>query len=274
MNRRLTSAPPGQPVLSRAVRPRSRTARAWRYPATALALAALAALCVAGCGSTAAGPGHLGMGHAGPAHPTGSSAASGGAGRSSTQTSGSSQAGPANQGATAPASRGSLLCAHRDAVTRLTVTRPPMAPHRPVMPFPFPGRLATKSAVSARAVAAAVCALPRLPRLMRCPASLLTAVYLLTFDIAGRALPPVIVNATGCEPVTGAGPVRTANNAPAFWRALGAAIGFRLPGPPLSGGLRPVGHQCQSRTAGRGLLNGCPGLPHPVTPPTPRAPAS
>jgi hypothetical protein len=260
MNDRFKQTSHGRPLWFRAVRPRSRTARAWRYPAAAVAFAAMAGACLAGCGSVASGSGHSASGSSNSgltgAQAAGSSKGSGSGGAASN--------GAGTAGATKSATLTGALCVHRDAVTKLTVVRPITTPRSKVLHFPFPGQMATKSASSARAVAAAVCALPPLSNNMSCPAMLPAPVYALTFWVAGRALPVVTANPTACQPVTGAGPIRTATAAPHFWFTLGDAIGLYRAGWAIFGGQGPTVHQCQARTSGRNVLNGCPGVTAPV----------
>ena len=59
----------------------------------------------------------------------------------------------------------------------------------------------------AAALAAALCALPRMPGGMRCPAALGGALRL-EFTAGGRSYQPVLIRDSGCASVTGVGPVR------------------------------------------------------------------
>jgi hypothetical protein len=59
----------------------------------------------------------------------------------------------------------------------------------------------------AAALAAALCALPRMPGGLRCPAALGGALRL-EFTAGGRSYPPVLIRDSGCASVTGVGPVR------------------------------------------------------------------
>jgi hypothetical protein len=59
----------------------------------------------------------------------------------------------------------------------------------------------------AAALAAALCALPRMPGGMRCPAALGGALRL-QFTAGGRSYQPVLIRDSGCASVTGVGPVR------------------------------------------------------------------
>ena len=59
----------------------------------------------------------------------------------------------------------------------------------------------------AAALAAALCALPRMPGGLRCPAALGGALRL-EFAAGGRSYRPVLIRDSGCASVTGVGPVR------------------------------------------------------------------
>ena len=63
------------------------------------------------------------------------------------------------------------------------------------------------AAPRAAALAAALCALPRMPGGMRCPAALGGALRL-EFAAGGRSYQPVLIRDSGCASVTGVGPVR------------------------------------------------------------------
>jgi hypothetical protein len=188
-------------------------------------------------------------------------------------------AGNSGSGHTATVPAGQVLCARPAAASRVVIARTPFP--RPILPVrqapaagsagqtqsaqpsqptksgkPAAGlqpRPATVKVVTSAprvlALARAVCALPRLPRgPINCPA-LVTGSYQLTFTVAGRKLPVVSAQLSGCEVVAGAGVVRTAAARPAFWRLLakiaGPAVGLpvHLPGAPVSPGgpFRPLG---------------------------------
>lgn len=219
---------------------RRRPVRSWGYQVAVVGLAALAGVGAAGCGSTAA-PGD------GPGAAVGPPAAA---------TSGD-QAG--------------ALCAVRSRVTRLTVVRhavpavPPVTKGRESVPplhFPFPARVSVTSAAKARAVAAAICALPAMPSgVVVCPAQFPGTTYRLWFTEAGRRLPVVTAQATGCEVVHGAGKVRRASTSPAFWTSLAEAMQLYRPRPNAFQGQGPSLHECQLRSNGGTRLSGCPPLP-------------
>ncbi len=230
-----------------------------RLGALALGLAVLA-----GCGSVAApgsgspGSGSPGSGSAGSGS-TGSgssgSAAAGSAASPAARASGASTATP-------PATAGQIpLCASISQITRLTIIRTRSMNRIQELRFPFPPRVIVTNVAAARSVAAAVCALPTMANgIMSCPADLLGTSYQLTFTAAGRALPLVTAEATGCGQVTGAGPVRQAASSPGFWRVLGRAMDLVAPGPPVFQGLFPTAGQCASAQMGLDRPGGCPAM--------------
>jgi hypothetical protein len=71
----------------------------------------------------------------------------------------------------------------------------------------LPRAMTITAAPRAAALAAALCALPRMPAGMRCPAALGRALRL-EFAAGDRSYPPVIIRDSGCASVTGVGPVR------------------------------------------------------------------
>jgi hypothetical protein len=93
------------------------------------------------------------------------------------------------------------LCAgsaHVDQVVmRLTAAQP-----EEILP-----RVKTITAPRAADLAAALCALPRMPGGLRCPAALGGALRL-EFTAGGRSYRPVLIRDSGCASVTGVGPVR------------------------------------------------------------------
>jgi hypothetical protein len=211
----------------------------WRAGLAALAVVAV----LAGCGSvTAAGGGSSGGSPARPA------------------TAGSAV--PSTAGTKAPGT--SALCADIHVIDRLVIVRSRGMRRIQELHFPFPDQVIVTNAASARAVAKAVCALPAMPRgVFHCPAMLLGTSYLLTFTAAGRRLPPVTAEATGCETVTGAGPVRWAAVTPGFWRVLGNAMGLYSAGPPVFSGAGPAASQCQPAASRLRMISGCPAKEQP-----------
>jgi hypothetical protein len=130
-------------------------------------------------------------------------------------------------------------------VTRLVVSRLSALPQNHLH-FAFPAGITVRSPARARAVAAAVCGLPAMPRVVvNCPADLGIS-YRLSFAAGSRGFPVVAATAGGCESVAGAGPVRSADRSPGFWavlaRALGVSSGTALRGAgPAGQGAGPVG---------------------------------
>jgi hypothetical protein len=114
---------------------------------------------------------------------------------------GSATSGGTGPPAAAP-SAGAPLCAgtaHVDQVVmRLTAARSEEI---------LPRTRTITAAPRAAALAAALCALPRMPGGLRCPAALGGALRL-EFAAGGRSYPPVLIRDSGCASVTGVGPVR------------------------------------------------------------------
>jgi hypothetical protein len=215
-------------------RPAPRTG--WRLAALALGLALLA-----GCGSVAA--------------PGGGSPGSGLPGSPAAGASAASTATPKTTASQIP------LCASISQITQLTVIRTRSMNRIQELHFPFPPRVIVTNVAAARAVAEAVCALPRMPAgIENCPVQLLGTSYQLTFTAAGRALPLVTATATGCEQVTGAGPVRQAASSAGFWQALGRAMDLVAPGPPVFRGQGPTAAQCATAQTGLERPSGCPAM--------------
>jgi len=120
---------------------------------------------------------------------------------------------------------GSGLCSQMPMVTRLTVARATVLPQNHLH-VAFPAVVTVTSPAQARAVARSLCALPRMPSApMPCPMDQGVS-YRLDFAAGRASFPPVTAAAGGCNPVTGAGPVRRAAAA-GFWIVLGQAIGIK-----------------------------------------------
>ncbi|HTS99688.1 MAG TPA: hypothetical protein VMI33_24010 [Streptosporangiaceae bacterium] len=212
--------------------PGTRGARALRRAAVALGAVALGAVALAACGSVPAPASGAPAGASGPASASPSASASPNAG-----------AGP------------DTLCRDTAAVTGLQIARigGTKIPERLV---DFPDVVTVTSPAEARAVARALCALPAMPSgIFNCPALFPGTSYQLKFTADGRKLPVVTLEATGCETVTGAGPVRQARSA-GFWRVLARAGRIT---PPAQSAF--VGRRCQP--SGPSKINGCPGLMQP-----------
>ncbi len=212
--------------------PGTRGARAPRGIAAALGAVALGAVALAACGSV-------------PAPASGAPAGASGQSAASPSASASTSAGP-NAGAGPDA-----LCQDPAAVTGLQISqiRGMRIPQRQI---DFPHAIKVTSTAQARAVARALCALPVMPRgIINCPALFAGTSYQLTFTADGRKLPVVILEATGCETVTGAGPVRQARSS-GFWRVLAEASHLTPLGRPAFA--RPG---CQP-PSGTVKINDCP----------------
>lgn len=166
---------------------------AWRrLPGVLIAgMALVSAAALTGCGAVAA----AGSGSATPAIPAGSAHAA--------------------------------LCADPGAASRVQIIRFPSIGQlqTPVSGGAKRVRITVTDPVRARALARAVCALPRMPKgTFHCPISF-GGGFRLSFIAAGQRLPVVEVMTSGCETVTGAGPVRWATGTPAFWGVLGRVAG-------------------------------------------------
>jgi hypothetical protein len=122
-------------------------------------------------------------------------------------------------------SGGPALCSRPASVTRLVVSRVSALPQNHLH-FAFPAGTTVRSPARARAVAAAVCGLPAMPRVVvNCPADLGVS-YRLSFAAGSSAFPVITATAGGCETVAGAGPVRSAGRSPGFWAVLAHALGI------------------------------------------------
>jgi len=187
---------------------RSLTRRGWLRGALGVGLAAVSVAAVTGCGQV----GSTGSGSAGQ-H-----------GSASPTVAASSTA------ATSPTVSAQLeLCAAPAAVSRVQIVRIPsiaqLVPTGKGQPKPI--KITVTDPAKARILARAVCRLPRMPRgMFHCPIDVGGA-YELTFSVGDRRLPLVQAAASGCEMVTGAGPVRWAVRTPGFWTVLGQVAGIR-----------------------------------------------
>ncbi len=137
-----------------------------------------------------------------------------------------SAAGAASSGSplqgSVPVGAGPALCAGLSQLTSLTVTRVVSLPNH--LHFPFPPVVKISDPAQVRAVAAAACPLPQLPRvMMTCPADLGVS-YRLAFAAPGRGYPVLTAAAGGCAKLVGLDVTRQA--VPGFWVLLGRAIGL------------------------------------------------
>jgi hypothetical protein len=153
-------------------------------------------------------------------------------------------------------SASAALCQNTSAVTGLRIVRV-HGGHVPEEQSVLPSLVAVVSPAHARDVARALCALPAMPPgIFSCPAMFPGTTYELTFTADGPRFAPVTIEATGCETVTGAGPVRRALD-PGFWRVLAVAAGISPPGQPAFA--QP---SCAPPKSGV-KINGCPGVMQP-----------
>jgi hypothetical protein len=133
---------------------------------------------------------------------------------------------PATSGS--PASATAPLCANAAHLDRVVVTLRPGLPGSRVHQLQ-PGGVTVTDPARVRAVASALCGLPRMPHgVVNCPLDT-GGGYRLFFSAGGRTFPPVMVEATGCRSVTGLGPVRTASGS--FWTTLHKELGVRSSPP-------------------------------------------
>jgi hypothetical protein len=153
------------------------------------------------------------------------------------------------------------LCREASTLTSLVVTRNHSFKVPELLPA-FPSQVTVTNPALIRAVARALCALPDMPNgVFHCPALLLGTAYTLHFAASGRALPLVTVNSSGCETVTGVGPVRRVISR-AFWEVLARALGAGT--PPVYGGNVP-GEPCQPLSTRTVKINDCPDVARPGT---------
>jgi hypothetical protein len=117
------------------------------------------------------------------------------------------------------------FCAVRDSIQAANVMRTSPLGSRS---FTFPARVSIATMTRARAIASAVCALPAFPGARHCPADYGIR-YLVRFREANLR---VSIDPSGCQTVSGAGPLRWATPAPSFWRTVGRAMG--MPAASLS----------------------------------------
>ena len=135
-------------------------------------------------------------------------------------------AGASTTTTTAPSYGVAFLCDTLPRVDRLIVARHAPGSH---FHFLFPAAFTVTNAAKARAVAKSACALPRLPGGEHCPAEFPVS-YNLDFAIQGeKGMGGEAINVypTGCETVTGLGPVRTTAEHHRFFRLLGNAMGLK-----------------------------------------------
>lgn len=163
-----------------------------------VAAAAAATAALAGCG-TAAAPG--------------------------TAAAGSSGSGPSGA-ASSPAQADLTLCTSTQALTRVVVTS-----YRGYTGGPEVRRVpkVTVTILSrVRKLAEHICALPGAPRgTLHCPMNT-GATYRFAFSSPSATFPPVVVEVSGCQLVTGSGKERWVARTPEFWPVL-SKIGIMAP---------------------------------------------
>jgi hypothetical protein len=225
------------------------------------AAGALASITLAACGSSQV-PGAASGASASPtvaATVGGSSTAASSAAASP----GATSPGATSPSATSPSPTATqvALCRHTASVSGLEIVRNQVV-RVPVLQVAFPNQVTVASPAQARAVARALCALPPMPRgIFNCPNLVPGTTYQLRFTAGGRRLPPVTIEATGCEVVTGVGSARSAATTPGFWRVLATAAGLRPPGRSAFSGGSHTGLICDPIR--REQANDCPALVRP-----------
>jgi hypothetical protein len=173
---------------------------------------------LAACGSTVAGAG-------GPAKQAAAQAA--------TAKPAASQISPGGSMAPAAASRHVLLCTEIPRLTRMSFTRTPWPPDHHAREA-LPTGATVRNATAVRRIATVLCALPAIPfGLMSCP-NMTGGSYRLYFAAAGRAIPAVAVEYSGCRFVTGLGRPRSGATSKALQQALSQGFGARFrPATPM-----------------------------------------
>jgi hypothetical protein len=169
----------------------------------------------------------------------GSTTGPGATGAASTRPSPSASASPSpspSPSSSSAAATQAVLCQDTSAVTGLVIVRAVVRVPQGLQ-LAFPHQVTVATAAQARAVARALCALPRLPSgVINCPALLVGTTYQLRFTADGRQLPAVTIESTGCEVVTGVGLARRASTSPGFWRVLATAANLSPPGRSVFSG--------------------------------------
>ena len=118
------------------------------------------------------------------------------------------------------------LCAQISTVDRLVVKRIKTIPQNQIH-FSFPVTVTVQSPVAAQKAARIVCALPPMPNgVISCPDDL-GITYRLTFYQQAVPYPRVVVDATGCETVSGLVRTRWVIRSPKFWPELGEIMGLK-----------------------------------------------
>ena len=126
-----------------------------------------------------------------------------------------------------------LLCHDTAAVTGVRVVRTPLRSQlgqtKPLR-REIPG-VTVRDPAAARTLALAICGLPAMPHaVFQCPVEV-GGGYVLEFMSGPRQFHPVMVQASGCEYVTGSGGggTRWVAKTPGFWTMLAHLTGIRAP---------------------------------------------
>lgn len=178
----------------------------------------LGPMAVAACGSVSASGATAGSGA-----PVSASGATAGPGAPAAGARAGETAGPADL----------VLCANPAAADRVVITRSRTTYEIQPEHFQPPGQRVVTAVAHVRALATALCALPRMLKgVVNCPA-LFDGGYKLTFSVVGRSLPVVTIQESGCQTVTGLGPARSASTSPGFWAVLAKAGSISSPIRPV-----------------------------------------
>jgi hypothetical protein len=128
------------------------------------------------------------------------------------------------------------LCGQPGSVNRLVVTRTDAFPQNHVT-FSFPAVVTVTDARRVRAVAAALCSLPKVPSgTYNCQVDLGIS-YRLSFPVGNGGVTSIDAQATGCQIVSGLGPARSGQQ---LWPALADAIGLPSSSSPAAAFAGPL----------------------------------
>ena len=172
----------------------------------------------------------LGVAACGNAQAGGSAPSPAGASSSQPRMSGGAASAAASGGLTGggtsapvPAASAAALCMRVPSLTRVIISHVDgvgTSHMRTVMPL----GVMVRDPARVQALASALCALPRLPGLMHCPAMFRDTSFRLVFGRGQLVYPVITVQTTGCRAVTGLGPARTWARSPGLWRAVIRAL--------------------------------------------------
>lgn len=144
-----------------------------------------------------------------------------------------SQINPGGPVTPAAVSKHVLLCTEIPRLTRMSFTRTPWPPDHHAREA-LPTGATVRNAAAVRRIATVLCALPAIPfGLMSCP-NMAGGSYRLSFTAAGRAIPAVAVEYSGCRFVTGLGRPRSWATSTALRQALSQGLGAQFrPAAPM-----------------------------------------